>query len=113
MDTLFNASKADSVLNTIPNLSTETKEKGFAIYQNIIINPFNPTDTSVTGYSCGDVQTGTDSSILIEYIYNPNTKRPITWLHTHNKDGYSAQSAKDIYELLEDNLSNSNFQGLL
>ncbi|MBP8765109.1 MAG: hypothetical protein KBH30_06280 [Ferruginibacter sp.] len=111
MDTLFNASKADSVLNTIPNLSTETKEKGFAIYQNIIINPFNPTDTSVTGYSCGDVQTGTDSSILIEYIYNPNTKRPITWLHTHNKDGYSAQSAKDIYELLEDNLSNSNFQG--
>ena len=111
MDTLFNASKADSVLNTIPNLATETKEKGFAIYQNILINPFNPTDTSVTGYSCGAVQTGTDSSILIEYIYNPNTKRPITWLHTHNKNGYSAQSAKDIYALLEDNLSNSNFQG--
>ena len=111
MDTLFNASKADSVLNTIPNLSTETKEKGFPIYQNIIINPFNPTDTSVTGYSCGAVQTGTDSSILIEYIYNPNTKRPITWLHTHNKNGYPAQSAKDIYELLADNLSNSNFQG--
>jgi len=109
MDTLFNASKADSVLNTIPNLATETNEKGFPIYVNFAVNPYNVHDTTFSNNS-GDVQTGTDTSITISST-TTNLKKLAAILHTHPPKGYAAQSAFDIYSLIEETMQNNYYQG--
>lgn len=109
MDTLFNASKADSVLNTIPNLATETHEKGFPIYLNFAVNPYNVHDTTFSNTS-GDVQTGTDTSITISST-TTNLKKLAATLHTHPPKGYAAQSPPDIYDMIQESVSNTYYQG--
>ncbi len=99
MDTLYMKSNADSVVNSIPNLATETKEKGFPIYVKFNINPNNVHDTTFVD-SCGTVQTGNDSSIYISFTTS-NLRKLAATLHTHPKIGYAAQSANDIYTLIE------------
>lgn len=99
MDTIFMMSKADSVLASIPNLATEPKEKGFPIIKKLRINPYDMTDTTVAGYRCGTIQTGTDSSINYSYSLGALEYTAAT-LHTHPPNGYAAHSAKDIYEFL-------------
>lgn len=104
IDTLFNKSKIDSSLNTIQNLSTETLEKGFPIYVNFSVNPFDVHDTAFS-YTQGDIQTGTDSSINIT-SYTTNLRKLVATLHTHPPKGYNAPSPKDIYELLKETNEN-------
>jgi hypothetical protein len=58
MDSIFIRSKADSVLNSIPNWVSLNEEKGFPIYKKYSINPHNVSDTTTIGYRCGDVQPG-------------------------------------------------------
>lgn len=100
MDSIYIRSKADSVLNSIPNLATEIKEKGFPIYKIYSINPNNVSDTTISGYRCDPPQTGTDSSINI--IVNPRRLEALAaTLHTHPNIGYAAHSAADIYSFLQ------------
>jgi len=100
MDSIYIISKADSVLNSIPNLATEIKEKGFPIYKMYSINPNNVSDTTISGYRCDPPQTGTDSSINI--IVNPRRLEALAaTLHTHPNIGYAAHSAADIYSFLQ------------
>lgn len=100
LDTIFTSSKADSVLASIPNLATETKEKGFAITKKLKIDPYNMADTSLAWYKSSAVSTGTDSSIIISYTTGVLEYTAAT-LHTHPDKGYAAHSAKDIYEFLQ------------
>lgn len=109
MDSLFNVSKADSVLASIPNLQAQIHENGFPIYVNYAVNPYNVHDTAFS-YSTGGVQTGTDSSIIITTV-TTNLNDFIASLHTHPSSDYAAQSAKDIYELLQESSQNPHFQG--
>jgi hypothetical protein len=111
MTNLHKTLNIDSILSSIPNLFSDRKEKGFPIYQKIMIDPFRKTDTSIIGYSSGSVQIGTDSSITIQFSYNPNTKRPLSWLHTHPDTGYAAHSPLDIYQLIEASMNNVHMQG--
>ncbi|MEZ5034641.1 MAG: hypothetical protein R2796_06605 [Chitinophagaceae bacterium] len=112
MDSIYTLSKADSVLNTIPNLATEPLEKGFPIYQKFMVNPNDVTDTTFTDiYKSDAVQTGDSNHILIianiPYLY--------LWaamLHTHPPNGYAAHSANDLYSFLNNKLyGDSHFEG--
>jgi uncharacterized membrane protein YgcG len=101
MDTLFFKSRADSMLGTIPNLTTETKEKGFAIIKKLRINPYDVTDTTISKYYCySPISTGTDSNIVISFSTGV-LEHIAASLHTHPPTGYAAHSAKDIYDFLE------------
>jgi hypothetical protein len=100
------------VLNTIPDLATDSLEKGFPIYQKFSVNPYDKTDTTFTAiYKSDNVQTGStnhiDITAAIPYLY--------VWaaaLHTHPPNGYTAQSAADIYSLLDSRMnSDSHFEG--
>ena len=99
IDSIYLKSKADSVLNSIPNLATETKEKGFPIYKQYSINRQVRTDTTITGYRSDTIHTGSESTINI--IVNPRRLEALAaTLHTHPPIGYAAHSADDIYSLL-------------
>lgn len=117
MTMVFEAGHVKDRLAEIPNLATETNEKGFPIYENYIINPFAstprlPTDTSTNGYTSGNnIQTGTDSNIVISSSVNPNTGALAAMLHTHPPNGLAAQSPRDLYELIGEQLSNNRYKG--
>ncbi len=111
MDTLYAMCKADSVLATIPNLATETKEKVFPIFRKFFVSPTNNTDTTFTNhYKTGIVQTGTDSNFNIQFDM-PYRTILASMLHTHPPSGYSAQSPDDVYRLIENQLESRNFIG--
>ena len=110
LDTLYTHSKADSVLSTIPNLPTQTVEKGFVIFRKFSVNSQNPTDTTFTGYKTSQVFTGTDSSI--NFTYNiPYLSVVASFFHTHTANGYAVQSAVDIYLLIESSQTESHIVG--
>lgn len=112
LDTLYNNGKVDSMLATIPNLTTEPNEKGFAIFRKFSVNPQNMQDTVFTTYKTSQMFTGTPSSI--NPIYNiPYLSVKISFVHTHTKDAYSAQSAADIYKLIESKLEDPYLVGNL
>jgi hypothetical protein len=111
MDSIFIKSRADSVLATLPNLATLNIEMGFPIIKTIRINPLNVRDTLVKGYHCGTVHSGTDSSVNYTYSLG-RLERSAAALHTHPDSGYAAQSAKDVYLLIEERLrEGSDFIG--
>ncbi len=99
LDTIFNLSKADSVLASIPNLATEPLEKGFGIIKKLTINPYDVKDTTI-GYRSSAISTGTDSSIEILFQMAPRLEYAVATLHTHPPTKYPAHSAGDIYQLL-------------
>lgn len=105
LDTLYNSSAADSMLASIPNLATETNEKGFVIYRKYEMDPYVAFDTTFTGYSVSQMYTGTDSNIVMDPI-PPNRTVIACVFHTHPPRGYAAQSAIDIYKLIENTLAN-------
>ena len=110
MDSLFTKSKADSVLAAIPDLFTEKNEKGFPIIKKLKINPYDVTDTSLVGYHSGDVHTGTTSSINYEFTLKVMEFQAGA-VHTHPRDGYSAHSAFDIYNLIEKSAESPHYEG--
>lgn len=110
MDSAYAKSNIDSVLATIPNLATETKEKGFPIYKKFTVNSQNVADTTIGKYYAGSVQTGTDSSISMTFNI-PYLTLHASSLHTHPPIGYSAHSAKDIYEMIGDQLQSNQYEG--
>jgi hypothetical protein len=112
MDSVYIKSNLDSVLNTIPNLSTEPNEKGFPIFQKFSVSPFNNTDTTFNNYVTGPVFTGTDSSINMNYIV-PNLSVEVVMLHTHPSNGYPAPSAADVYEVINKRLDEYYFAGTI
>lgn len=111
MDSIYTWSKADSVLATIPNLTTETNEKVFPIFRKYVINPHNVHDTTFTNnYSCGSVQTGTDSNFNVTFSV-PYLQIHAATLHTHPPKKYAAHSAGDIYELITNSIQDPRFEG--
>ena len=56
------------------------------------------------------VQTGTDSTIAITST-TTNLRFLAGLLHTHPAKGHSAHSALNLYNLIEESLSNNHFQG--
>lgn len=111
MDSIYFMSKADSVLASIPNLATEIKEKGFAVIKKLKINPLDITDTTIAGYTCTPISTGTDSSITISYTLGV-LQYTAAALHTHPPIGYAAHSTKDIYDFLEGRIGEeAHFKG--
>jgi len=73
------------------------------------INPYNVHDTTFRD-SCGAVQTGNDSSITISSVTS-NLRKLAATLHTHPAKGYAAQSAKDIYNLIEETIQKPYYYG--
>ncbi len=111
MDSLYLKCKVDSVLNTIPNLATEALEKGFAMIKKKQTDPYDPNIFTFTNHYCNNVQTGTDSSITVEFTLGYREFLAGIF-HTHPGSGYTAQSAKDIYSLIEASAdSNPCFEG--
>jgi hypothetical protein len=108
MSILFDSSNAAAKLATIPNLATETLEKGFLIMESIVISPQNVNDTTGYGYKTSDIFTGDDTSITINPSYNPNTQAMAGSLHTHPSSGRSAQSPNDIYSLIQSQFENKS-----
>jgi hypothetical protein len=112
MDSIYIKSKADSMLNTIPNLATETKEKVFPIYRRFSINSQNVHDTTYTSYFCGAIQTGTDSNYNVSFPIHYLAVQ-IATLHTHPAKADDAHSAFDVYQLIakyiDDPRYNSSF----
>lgn len=110
MDSAYIKCNADSMLTTIPNLATGLLERGFPIYKKFRVNPYNVTDTTIIGYRSGNLQSGTDSNIVIQSA--PGYLELLAAaLHTHPPTGYSAHSAKDVYELIAEQMQNSQFEG--
>ncbi|MFT3910928.1 MAG: hypothetical protein QM737_16030 [Ferruginibacter sp.] len=98
------------MLSTIPNLATEVLEKGFVIFRKFSVNPQNSTDTTFTGYKTSPVFTGTDSSINFSYNV-PYLTVVASFFHTHPPKGYAAQSAIDIYNLIESTIGEPHTVG--
>jgi len=63
MDSAYIKSNSDSLIATITDLASGLLERGFPIYKKFRVNSQDVTDTTITTYICGDVQTGTDSNI--------------------------------------------------
>lgn len=111
LNVLYDSSKAAQKLDSI-DIAHDTLEHGFTLGEIIRINPYNPLDTGSYGFFTGNIATGTSSSITLEFAYNLNTKALAGNVHTHPAKGYSAQSAKDIYELIGSRLEpKSRIQG--
>jgi hypothetical protein len=110
IDSVYIKSKADSAINAIPDLATGILERGFPIYKKIRVNPYNVTDTSIIGYRTGALQSGTDSNINIQSAPG-YLELSAASLHTHPPNGYSAQSAKDVFEFIGDQLQDSHLEG--
>ncbi len=110
IDTLYALGKIDSVIQTIPNLSTEPMEKGFPVYRKFKINPFNSNDTTFTNsYKPGNVQTGDSNQITITANI-PYLHIWATMAHTHPSSGYSAPSANDLYSLIDQKNQENHFE---
>jgi hypothetical protein len=110
LDSLYTKCNVDSVLASIPNLATEPKEKGWAMVKKKFTNPYNPTIITFGNYFNGAMQTGTDSSL--EIIQTLGYLQYVAcFIHTHPPSGYAAQSAKDIYQLLEDKMAGVYLDG--
>ena len=113
IDTITSNSKADSVLSTFGNLDTLSVEKGFPIFKRFSISPTNSADTTFTNsFKINSVFTGTATSINMSYSI-PYLHVDAASLHTHPHGGYAAQSADDIYQLIEQRLSNSHYEGTI
>jgi hypothetical protein len=110
VNNIYSKANIDAKLATIA-VSSSDVEKGFPIYQDILISPSNPNDTSFkSSFSPGEVSVGTKDSIEIIYFFNKNTKIDVGTLHTHPQSGYSAQSALDIYEFIKNASANPHWQ---
>lgn len=110
MDSVYARCNVDSVLATIPNLNTQPLEKGWAMVKKKITNPFNPADFTFGNYFNGAIQTGTDSSLDIIQTLG-SFQYVASFIHTHPPSGYAAQSAKDIYILLENKMEEVYLDG--
>lgn len=100
LDTLYNNGKADSMLNTIPNIATEPNEQGFAIFREFEVTPNPPKDTTFTKYRTSPLVPGSPTSVSANYNIPPRHV-VASWVHTHTSIGYPAQSAYDIYLLIQ------------
>jgi hypothetical protein len=110
IDTIYAKGKIDSLIGTIPNFATETKEKGFPTIQNFSIYPFPPRDTTFGNFHIHNtIYTGTDSNIHYNFTYN-NLQVHVASTHTHPPKGYPAPSADDVYNLINDMLQDSYCQ---
>jgi hypothetical protein len=108
-DSILLKSKADSLLATIPTLATDSFERGFHIYSKFRVNPYDNTDTSIIGYKCGALCTGTGAAISCPVLTGYLTLYA-AFMHTHPPTGYNAQSAKDVYTMIEERMQNNRFE---
>jgi hypothetical protein len=95
-------------LESIPNLASEKKEKGFPILHKFSINPNNKYDTTFTSMYSGNIETGTDSTI----VFNFTTGRLevlVALLHTHPSIGYSAPPPLDFFTVINEASKNPYF----
>jgi hypothetical protein len=113
MDSLYSKSKSDSVINTMPGLSTATTETGFALYKQFSVNP-NTHDTTLGKYYYGSAIQGGATGVYILFVdpFPPFTL-PAGTHHTHPRDGYHAQSAADVYDDIGFQLLWSWFEGAM
>lgn len=101
MDSLYINGKVDSMLNTMPGWQNLTVEKGYSIFKDC--RKVNG-DTVVIRYICNNIQSGTDSSLIItDYTteYSNHFELWAGWLHTHPPKTYPCPSPPDIYNLIE------------
>lgn len=110
MDSIFIRSKADSVLNSIPNWVSLNEEKGFPIYKKYSINPHNVSDTTTIGYRCGDVQPGNATNMTIT-LAPKRLEASVSTLHIHPDTGYAAHSPADVYSLIDCRINDTEGQG--
>jgi hypothetical protein len=55
------------LMGSISNLASEKKEKGFPILHKFSIKPNNKYDTTFTSMYSGNIETGTDSTIVFNF----------------------------------------------
>ncbi len=110
MDSVYVKSNANAQLATIPNLATDPNENGFRIFKTFNIVSQNPPQIEITGYVTEAVTQGTPSGINFPTSV-PSMHISVAKLHTHPPDGRSAPSAKDIYNLIENRVDNSYYEG--
>jgi hypothetical protein len=106
----------DSLANTI-NVANDTIEKGFFIYQTFTSHPtlVQPNGLPVKvwgGYVNSPISLGTATNVIVKDSVPPLPigvhTRVKAMGHTHCKNGYAAQSADDIYRLLESQFAGRN-----
>jgi len=105
---VFLKSQANIKLESIPNLASEKKEKGFPILHKFSINPTNKYDTTFTSMYSGNIETGTDST----FVFNGSVGRLevlVALLHTHPPIGYSAPSPYDFFAMINEASKNPYF----
>lgn len=109
LDSMYIKANMQAKLDSIGNLDTATREKGFPILKKKRVDPYNPSIITIVGYKCGDIVTGTDSSISFNfsmpYLYEYGAT-----LHTHPHGGYTAHSPDDIYHLIAERSTNSYYE---
>ena len=105
---VFVESQANIKLESIPNLASEKKEKGFPILHKFSINPTNKYDTTFTSMYSGNIETGTDST----FVFKGSVGRLevlVALLHTHPPIGYSAPSPYDFFAMINEASTNPYF----
>lgn len=109
MDTLFTKSKIDSMLTILPaNWQADSIEYGFPIYKKYVGDPLQLGQIHITGYYPGAVHTdNTVGAVTINFDI-PYLTAAAGSLHIHPNGGYTAQSALDIYSLIQTHLENDN-----
>lgn len=110
MDSMYLKSNVDSVLTTL-NLSSESLEKGFVVSKRKNVDPYNSSIFNFNNYKCSNVQTGSDSGVSINFTPSSYLEHVASFIHTHPSSGKAAQSAKDIYELIQNRYENIYFEG--
>ena len=105
---VFLKSQANIKLESIPNLASEKKEKGFPILHKFSINPNNKYDTTFTSMYSGNIETGTDSTIDFNVTVG-RLEVLVALLHTHPPIGYSAPSPKDFFTMINEASTNPYF----
>lgn len=110
MSLLYWYANMDSAINAIPNLATDTLEKGFPIYTRFYRQSTPPYDTVTTTSYTGTVHTGTTNTTAYTPAW-PSWTFITAFLHSHPPAGYTCFSPGDLDDLILDNNYYPEFYG--
>lgn len=97
------------------DLTQLSKEKGFATYEKIEVNPYDITDVKRTPYSSALFE-GTETNVTVPLAID-NLNALVSVSHFHPNGGYTAPSPPDVYGVIKasgvnvGNFSNNSFVG--
>ncbi|MBZ4191930.1 hypothetical protein [Niabella beijingensis] len=97
---IFNESAMQQTKANLGDIKNLTLEKGYALYERVSVDSFDNTKIKHEYYYAGAIQTGTDSSIVINTTTS-YLEGVVTTVHTHPAKGLAGPSPADIYQLIQ------------